>query len=220
MELKLIPKLFTNPEIIVDYAKNKWSFGKFSLIILIGGFAFGFNFFWSNFIIPFQPGNYIFFIVFPLLGAFVFDMAVYSIIGLLWLSLKIYLKFVGNRSEASSEIMKNSEKEITLDNYWDWIKVFSYCYLLPYAIYSIVLLGVNILLISMGLYYIMVYIRDFSKFFTYIWIITLMIYSTRNLKKEQKYKIQFILLTCFALLYLVGTIAYFNIELYIGTALF
>ena len=220
MELKSIPELFINPEIIVDYAKNKWSFGKFSLIILIGGFAFGFNFFWSNFIIPFQPGNYIFFIVFPLLGAFVFDMAVYSFIGLLWLSIRIYLKFGEDRSEGSSESKEKLVKDITRENYWGWIKVFSYCYLLPYAFYSIIMMGVNILLISMGLYYIIVYIRDFSKFFTYIWIITLMIYSTRDLKKEQKYKIQFILLTCFALLYLIGTIAYFNIELYIGTALF
>jgi len=220
VELKSIPELFTKPERIVDYAKNKWSFGKFSLIILVGGLASGFNIFWTNFIIPFQPSNYLWFVLFPFLGAFVLDMAVYSFIGLLWLFITIFLKFRGDRSEVSSESNEKLENEITGENYWDWIKVFSYCYLLPYALYSIIMMGVNILLISMELYYIMVYLRDFSKYFTYIWIVTLMIYSTKNLKKEQKYKIQFLLLTCFALLYLIGTISYFNIEMYVMTTLF
>ena len=220
MELKSIPEIFTKPEKIVNYAENKWSFGKFSLIIFIGGLAFGFNFFWSTFTIPFQPSNYIWIVLFPILGAFIFDMSVYFFIGLLWLFIKIYLKLWGDISEALRESKEKPKNEITKKNYWDWIKVFSYCYLLPFAIYSIVLMGVNILLISMGLHYVIVYLRDFSKYFTYIWMVTLMIYSTRDLKKEQKYKIQFILLACFALQYLIGTITFFNIEMYIGIALF
>jgi len=204
-KVKKFTDIFTNPNRIIEYSKEKWSFFKYSLIIIIAGLLFGFNFFFSNFLILVKPQIYIWVLGICAIGVIMLDIFIYVYILLLWILIKVFLNYDERMNIESKNQGSNEKKDdyITKENFLIWIKVFSYCFLIPFLIYNLIFFLLIILLLALKLTYVIVYISNLGKFILYAWILAITLYSTQNINKSQKYKINTIILGSFILSYAI-----------------
>jgi len=196
-------EVFTNPDKIIDYSKENWSFIRFTLIIIIAGALFGYNFFWTTFILVITPPMIIWALGMLFLGILILDIFIYLYIFILWLSFTILLKIMSKNEspEKKSEKIDESLELIKKENLFSWIKVFSYCFLIPFLIYNFFEFILTVFFLSLNMPYVAVYIKDYGKFLLYAWILSLTLYSTHNIDKTQKYKVNAIILISFLITY-------------------
>jgi len=205
-------EIFTNPDKIIDYSKEHWSFLKYSFIALLAGVILGFNFFQSNFMIQIFSGIIVVYPILLLVGWAVLAIFLGEYLLLIWFMARIYLKISDKTREPNEGEIKSNGNLITKENLFERIKVISYCYLIPFLIYEIVAFGLTILLYILQDLYLVVIIKDFGTLLIYVWIIPLTLYSLNDVDESQKYKMSAIVLISLLLAYMIQyfTVFYFT----------
>ncbi|MGQ4876249.1 MAG: hypothetical protein ACP6IY_19445 [Promethearchaeia archaeon] len=195
MSIKKFVEIFINPDKIIEYAKTKWSFLKFSLIIIIAGTLLGFNFFWSNFIINVNISMALIIFALFIIGIIALDLFIYFYILLLWILTFIFIKITEKRDKKFQE--DENRILITRKNLFMQIKILSYCFLIPFLIYNLMVFILNLFLIRIEYFYVIAYINHYGKYILYTWILTLSLYATLNINKKQKFWFQLFIIISF-----------------------
>ena len=122
---------------------------------------------------------------------------------MIWGATRIYLLIANKRKGrvSNTEEVNSNDNRITKKNLWSKLKVISYCYVIPFLVLQIVLIGSMLFFYSIDALYILAFLRDFGTLFTYVWIIPLTLYSIKDVAKSQKYKMNVIILASLLLAY-------------------
>ena len=202
-KLTKLLEFFTTPEKIINYAKEHWSFLKYSLIVLIAGVLMAINFFWSNFRLEITSGLLPLIPLLLLLGWILLAFFLLEYLLMIWGATRIYLLIANKRKGrvSNTEEVNSNDNRITKKNLWSKLKVISYCYVIPFLVLQIVLIGSMLFFYSIDALYILAFLRDFGTLFTYVWIIPLTLYSIKDVAKSQKYKMNVIILASLLLAY-------------------
>lgn len=146
---------------------------------IIGGLFFGFNFFWSNFLIEIKPLAGLL----PAAGI----VLIHTLFALFFL---FYLLF---------------RRLITRDPQNPWAPSFRQLYtlvILPVFTFQLLLTAVTLSLLLADLIAPMVYLNDYLRYFMYAWILAGMTRLTVDIKKEIRYKYNLVLIGSFCLAFL------------------
>ena len=196
-------EIFTNPDKIIDYSKEHWSFLKYSLLALITGVLLGFNFFQSNFMLQIFSGLLPLYPVLLLAGWAVIAIFLAEYMFIVWLMARIYLKFSDTKREPNEGEDKSKGNLITKENLFCRIKVISYCYLIPFLIYELVAFPLTILFYILQDLYLVVIVKDFGTLLIYVWIIPLTFYSLNDVDESQKYKMDAVVMIALLVAYMI-----------------
>ncbi len=137
-----------------------------------------------------------------LAGALVLSIFMTIYVLLTWIILRVYL--IIDKRTAGAEEKKTNMNSISRENLKSWVKLFSYCFLLPFLIYQLILAGCIMFFSFLDMPYAFVYVKDFGMLLAYAWIFSLILYSMRNLDTSQKYKLNILVLASFLGSYLIG----------------
>ncbi len=193
-----------NPDKIVNYAKEKGKVWKQVVLLLIDGCLLGYNFFNSNLMVPLSPFTIVLTSLMLILGIFLLSIFVFSYLLLTWLVMWIYLTVrKGNARETNPTTTETPKTPVqfTKKDLKGIIKLCSYCFLIPFLIFHLILFGLNNLLISINYIYVVVYINAYGKYLLYAWIFALTLYSDQNIDKTLKYKFNAIIFCSFLVAY-------------------
>lgn len=222
IDIKSKVEIFTNPNKIVDYAKEKWKKRNFVILIVVGGLLTGFNFFLTNFLVMVTASTFVWILLMLSFGIILLLSFVAYYLGLIWLVTWIYLKASGVKGgNISPNPEKKEENAIVLvkNDIRKRLKIFSYCFLVPFLIYNLIQAVLTVFFLRLHWTAALVY-KDYGKFLLYAWILSLSLYSTQDIDKSQKYKLNIVVLSSFLVAYLIlylitfyGTILIINIIL-------
>ena len=196
-------EIFVNPDKIIDYSKEHWSFLKYSLLSLVTGVLLGFNFFQSNFMLQIFSGLLPLYPVLLLAGWAVIAIFLAEYLFLAWLMARIYLKFSDTKREPNEGENKSEGNLITKENLFSRIKVISYCYLIPFLFYELIAFPLTILFYILQDLYLVVMVKDFGTLLIYVWIIPLTLYSLKDMDKSQKYKMDAVVMIALLVAYMI-----------------
>jgi hypothetical protein len=174
--------------------RRDWTKTGFVLLFSIfAGLLFGFNFFWSNFVIEFTPLA----AVLPAAGI----VLTYSLFGL-FILFHFFLTRFFRRTRNSPEA-GNAPRTGQLYRLF-FLPLFSFQLLLTFCT------AVFLMLDWVSL---MVYINDYFRFFIYAWIIAGMMQLTVHIPKPERYRENVLLLCSFCLAFFVLTLILKQVKL-------
>jgi hypothetical protein len=208
MSLKSIKELFTNPDIIVNYSREKWSVGRFCIFFFATGVLAGFNFFWGMLTttnVFSIPGFFLYLLLF---GVILLENFLFDYILIIWIALKLYLFVIGKEkreSEALSSENTNEKEFLVKKDIGNWLKLFTFNFLIPLLIYNVIQAILTVFFVAIRFPPALVY-KDYFKFLAYLWILSLTLYSTQQFNKSQKYKINAIVISAFLIAFLLVTL--------------
>jgi hypothetical protein len=215
VRINSIREIFTNPNRIINYSLEKWSLGKFIILSLISGYIYGINFFYSNFNINLTLNNIGLVSMIFLAGILLLYFLISPYLVLSYLFSKIFLKIdKKNREEISQPEEVITLKYINKRNLKNWVQLYSYCFLIPFFLYNLIIFLVNLLLLSLELTYVVSYLWVYSRILLYFWIISLTLYSATKLDDRYKFRINLIQLISFGISYLSISLLLLYLEQY------
>ncbi len=213
-------EIILNPDKIVNYAKEKGKVWKQIVLLLIDGCLMGYNFFYSNLLVPISPNTMLLTSLMLLLGIFLLSVFVFSYLLLTWLVMWIYLTIRKDNKREAKSITTEAPKtpvQFTKKDMKGIIKLCSYCFLIPFLIFHLVLFGLNVLLISIDYIYVVVYINAYSKYLLYAWIFALTLYSIQNTDKTLKYKLNAVIICSFLMAFAIeSALNFYGVMVVVG----
>jgi hypothetical protein len=186
-----ILRTFLHPGGIDLFAANRRGPGLLIIASLAAGLIYGFNFFWSNFIIDIRPLSF----VLPTAGVFL-AYALFALYFLLYLCLR---RFFVPCSAPSSQALEPLR--------------IAYFFFFPFLFFQFFLLVLNIILLQFDLMAVVVYINDYFRFFIYAWILAATVSEIHKKAVTYSYRRGFLLIVSFGLAFLLLTVALKQVQL-------